>query len=427
MQDRFGQDLTCANQDAAAAYIEGVDLMLTAWPGAVKHLDRALTADPQFALAHIARARALQMQAKPAAAAKAVSAARKQQARLDDRERSHVEILALAIKGDGAAALDALKVHIGNWPRDALVLSLITGVYGLMGFSGIADHHQQQRDLLDHIAPQWDDDWWFIAYRGWAHVETGDPGFGAPLLERSLAQRAANGNAAHGRAHAFYELGDTGAGAQFLKQWLPAYDENAALLPHLSWHLALFALRQGDAIFAEKLYAERLDPALNRQSPFFTVVDAGAFNWRTMLPGVHRTKRDLETVSAFASENFAHGGIGFANVHVAYAHAARGDRPALTKHLQVTKDNAIKSVHPSAQVVHSICCGISCFSDEDYAGAAEYLESALPELPRIGGSHAQRDGIWETLVSACLRSGREDKAKTLLERRLGLQAIFDPA
>ena len=55
MQDRFGNPVTCASQDAAALYARAVDLMLTAWPGAEPLLEQALAADPAFALAHIAR------------------------------------------------------------------------------------------------------------------------------------------------------------------------------------------------------------------------------------------------------------------------------------------------------------------------------------------------------------------------------------
>jgi hypothetical protein len=39
-------------------------------------------------------------------------------------------------------------------------------------------------------------------------------------------------------------------------------------------------------------------------------------------------------------------------------------------------------------------------------------------LPRIGGSHAQRE-LWEdTLIVACLRAGYGDRAKRLISGRL---------
>jgi tetratricopeptide (TPR) repeat protein len=424
MKDRFGNRLTCASADAAEAYIEGVDLMLTAWAGAEGCFDRALAADPGFALAHIARARALQLQGRLEEAGTAITLARAQADRLDDRERSHIATLAMAINGDGAGALTALRRHVADWPRDGLILSLTMGVYGLLGFSGAVDHHQQQLELIESLASHWGDDWWFIAYRGWTHAETGNAAFGAPLLERSLVLRPANGNAAHGRAHAFYELGETSAASLFLDGWLPEYAGKGPLYPHLSWHLAMFALRQGDIAKAEALYRETLDTSLGMQPPFFAVVDAGAFNWRCLLRGIERDADTLAAVSTFASERFPQGGIGFANVHIAYAHAAAGDDAALERHLAITADNAALRVHPNAAVVHRICLGVQSYRAENYGHAASQFAAALAELPRIGGSNAQRDGVWETLVSAHLRSGDGERAAERLEERLGLKAIF---
>jgi hypothetical protein len=54
LKDRFGLPVTCAAA-AVEDYAAGVDLLLSAWPGAEVLLDRAIAADPDFALAHIAR------------------------------------------------------------------------------------------------------------------------------------------------------------------------------------------------------------------------------------------------------------------------------------------------------------------------------------------------------------------------------------
>ena len=61
MRDRFGNCLSCSSAEAVDAYVEGVNLMLSACAGADGCFDRALMADPDFALAQIARARSLQL------------------------------------------------------------------------------------------------------------------------------------------------------------------------------------------------------------------------------------------------------------------------------------------------------------------------------------------------------------------------------
>jgi hypothetical protein len=66
ISDRFGLPLTTRSAGAAENYVGAVDLMLSANVGAEALLDRALAADAEFALAHIARARLLAVQARVA-------------------------------------------------------------------------------------------------------------------------------------------------------------------------------------------------------------------------------------------------------------------------------------------------------------------------------------------------------------------------
>jgi hypothetical protein len=56
-QDRYGLTLSTTSSEAAQAYRDGIDLLLSAWTGAAEAFDRAIAADPEFALAQIARAR----------------------------------------------------------------------------------------------------------------------------------------------------------------------------------------------------------------------------------------------------------------------------------------------------------------------------------------------------------------------------------
>jgi len=234
MQDRFGLPLTTASAEAAETYIRAVDLMLSANTGAETLLDAALAADPDFALAHIARARLCQVQARLPEAKDAAANARKLSERATAREQGHIETIALAIDGAGAQAMARLEAHVADYPRDALALSLALGVFGLLGFSGRIDHHDAQLALLLRLAPQWGENWWFLTYLGWARIETGDVATGSREVERALALNPQNAYAAHARAHGYYEAGDPESGAAFIAAWLPGYDRKSQLHCHLS-------------------------------------------------------------------------------------------------------------------------------------------------------------------------------------------------
>src|ERR1700732_1861573 len=102
------------------------------------------------------------------------------------REKSHVEILALTTEGQPVKALNMTLAHLEQWPRDAVILSLPLGAFGLFAFSGMADHDQARVDLCERYAQHYGDDWWFQTFHGWSHTENGSLEIGRPLTQRAL-------------------------------------------------------------------------------------------------------------------------------------------------------------------------------------------------------------------------------------------------
>jgi hypothetical protein len=59
LTDRYELPLSTDSSAARDAYLEGCEAKLTMYPGAIEAFDRAIAADPSFALAHAAKAYAL--------------------------------------------------------------------------------------------------------------------------------------------------------------------------------------------------------------------------------------------------------------------------------------------------------------------------------------------------------------------------------
>ena len=211
LTDRYGLQLSTASSIAAEHYREGVDLVLSAWPGAGERLDAAIAADPSFALALIARGRVHQMRAEGTAARAYAQQARTLASNATTREQSHVNALALNVEGQSTAAVLAAEQHLEAWPRDALVLSLLLGAFGLYAFSGRADHDAARVAICERHARHYGQDWWFLTYLGWSHTEAGNAGAGRTLTERALELRHQNANAAHALSHAMFEQGEAQA------------------------------------------------------------------------------------------------------------------------------------------------------------------------------------------------------------------------
>src|SRR3954451_4771467 len=148
LTDRYGLALSTTSPAARDAYDEGVAAKLTMYPGAIAAFDRAIAADPGFALAHAARAHLL-LERGEAAAGESIATARSLVACLTEREASHVAYFDLLVSGEAEAALSALLAHLDSWPRDAVVLGTTAFTNGLIGSSGRAGQKGMLLELLD--------------------------------------------------------------------------------------------------------------------------------------------------------------------------------------------------------------------------------------------------------------------------------------
>jgi hypothetical protein len=419
VKDRFDLPVSSTSAEAAELYVAAVDLLLSANPGANELLERATTADPDFALAHIARARLLQLQARMPGAREAAARATALSGRLTTRERQHIAAIALAIEGRAAHSLASVRAHAAEYPRDALPLSLALGVFGLLGFSGRLDHHEAQLRLLQELAPHWGDDCWFLGYLGWAYIETGEVDTGVDLVERSLAGNPGNAHAAHQRAHGFFETGDAEGGARFIAGWLPKYGRAGQLHCHLSWHLALFELARGNAERAREIYFDSIRPSVAQSAPMLSLADSASFLWRWRL---YRADPPLEDqwaeVAAHARRYFPEASLAFADLHAGLAEAATGDNDGLESRIAGLRRLNADDRLPPGEVASVLCVGVAALARDDNKEAAGILEAALPDLPRIGGSHAQREVFEDSLIIAYLRSEQFAKAESLLRTRL---------
>jgi hypothetical protein len=422
LEDRFGLKLSTTDSGAVADYVAGVDLLLSANAGAEALFDRALAADPDFALAHIAKARLCQVQARIPEAKTEAAAARALAQRVSRREARHIEIIGQAVDGNGPQAMALIEQHIAEHPRDGLALSLALGVFGLLGFSGRLDHHEAQLALLESLAPHWGEDWWFLGYLGWARIELGDIARGAAEVDRSLAGNPRSAFGAHARAHGYYEAGDAEGGAAFIEAWLPGYDRASQLHCHLSWHLALFELARGNAERARELYADAIHPSVSQAPPLFNLADASSFLWRWQIYEAGGASPVIPggwgDVATYARQYFPQAGIHFADVHAALAEGAAGDHDSGEIRIGQSRDRVATGRQPQGAVVPLLCAGALDFARGDYAMAIGHLGAALPSLPRIGGSHAQREVFEDTYIVACLRAGARGRAAERLKARL---------
>ena len=423
LADRYGLALSTSSLTARDGYIEGCDLVLTLYPGAVAAFDRAIAADPDFALAHVARARALQLSADIPSAKAAIAAARAIVRGLSDREVSHVEVFALLINGKADDALVAVRKHVASWPRDALVASTAANQTGLIGTSGRAGREQDQLDFLTDLAPHYGDDWWFNSHYAMALSELGHHAAAGPRIERSIAEYPRNAYAAHALAHFHYENGECNAAISFLRSWLADYPPKGAFRGHLSWHLALGHLEQGDIEEGYRLYDEAFAAEEYCGPALIKLLDAPSYLWRAELAGHPRDQTRWRALHDFAHLTFPRAGVAFADWHIALIDAVVNDTTSAGARESEIEEMIRTGRYSAGPAVPTLARAFSAFQRRDYSTAIDGIRSMFNERDRISGSRAQIDLVEFTLLRSYLAAGRLDDARQLLQTRRGPRGI----
>lgn len=418
LNDRYENSLSTSSVTARDAYVQGVDLIFAGDAGTVEAFDRAIGADPGFALAHAGRARALQLRGDIIAGRRAMEAANKVAAGLPPREASHMAFYNLVLSGQGDAAVAAAKEHLKTWPRDAMVLSPCTSVFGLIGFSGRAGREREQVELLDGLATHYGDDWWFNCQHAFALDETGQRDAARAKIERAMEQFPRNAHGAHIRAHVYYEDGALSEARAYLIDWLrPGYSRQGQLHCHLHWHLAICHLAFGEPGKAWALYDDAIDPRSSQCAPIIVLADSASFLWRAELAGGARDTARWRSVHAYGHENFPKGGVAFADTHILLADAVTGDSDALEARVRELHDLASAGRLPTGPIVPALATAWAAFLRGDWNAAASAIEPILAEHERIGGSRAQRDLIEFTLLKAYANAGRTEDVRGMLAHR----------
>jgi len=224
--------------------------------------------------------------------------------------------------------------------------------------------------------------------------------------------------AQHALAHVLLTCGRVDEGAHFLEAasatWIGL---NSFMLTHGYWHLALFYLSQGRDQATLEVYDQHCWGIAKEYSQ--DQINAISLLARCEIAGVdvgdrwqdvadHLETRAHDTVQPFLTMQYLYG-------------LARARRPQAATLLEVVRGHA-HSAPPFTRMVWRevalpACEGLYAYAQGEHDLAWHKLESVIPRLTEIGGSHAQRDLFEQILLDAALKSGRLISAQQMLELR----------
>ncbi|WP_143748223.1 tetratricopeptide repeat protein [Mesorhizobium carmichaelinearum] len=422
---RDQQGLLVTGSPASIAALDTAVTDYFAWRGdPVAVLQDATQHDPAFTLGHTALAALFALNGLRGDNPAVVSAISAAEASIDgatSRERGHLAAAKAWAAGEIIAATDIWEGILVDHPTDALALRFAHDSYFYLG------HSASIRDSVARVLPKWDSSnanyGFVLGQYAFGLEETGELRRAEEFGRRAIAKNAEDAWAVHAVAHVLETESRQREGIEFLKGSRPAWGKAHALSVHNGWHLALYLIEEGR--FAEVLadYDRFIRPKLAADS-LLDLVDASALLWRVELAGGDVGDRWSAVADQWLTHIDDHVLV-FNDLHIALALSRAGRRDGLDRLLHSLDSYAAHGKGDNreitADVGRRIVDAAVAFADGDYARVVELILPVRYKVIRIGGSHAQRDLITQTLIAAAERSGNFNLARALLAERLAVR------
>jgi hypothetical protein len=337
---------------------------------------------------------------------------RARDAGLNPREQRTADFLAAWIKGDVPAAVVLGEAICRDWPRDLAMVKLCQYLAFNRGdFAGMLRLALGALPAAEDVAQM-------HAMAAFGYEECHLLADAERAARRALEMRRDEPWAQHALAHVMITQGRIDEGARFLEGVTEGWSGlNSFMATHNWWHLCLFYLSQG----REAAVLRAFDDHCWAGDKDYSQDQVGAVSLlaRAELAGLDVGERWGEVAERIAAR-----GIDveqpFLALQYLYAliRAGRAESPALLAAIRrraAASPDFARSAWTDAALPAAE--GIAAYLADEHPAAIRELGAALPRLPRIGGSHAQRDLFEQIWLGALIADSRWNDAQQALERR----------
>ena len=221
--------------------------------------------------------------------------------------------------------------------------------------------------------------------------------------------------AAHVVTHVHFERGDHTEGLDWLEGWVRGVMRpGCEYAPHLSWHAGLHELALDDRAAVLRRLAVLAGPEADQD---WLLSNGASYLWRLKLAGVVDPGDDPSggVIAERAGAVVADPPFLFLGWHAAMGLACSGDVAGLRA---VAAGDHADGAPGVAEVLPAVATAFADLLEDSPSRAADGLLAVLGHGPRLGGSHAQREVLEDTLLAALVRAGRTEEAARALMRRL---------
>jgi len=201
--------------------------------------------------------------------------------------------------------------------------------------------------------------------------------------------------AAHAHAHHCLDNGQIISGHRALGKWLDGHNGSGSDWVHLQFHMAIFELELGRWRQAYARFLQEVLPTAADTTEALT--DAPALLWRLAISAPAAVSLPWKPLRQTALASMDECDKPFVQAHNLLALCGAGDVAAIDAWLKanrgIAESTGQRLVVQFAQALRALATG-------SFGQAETMLRAILPDISRIGGSHAQ-NGLFRQLMDWC--------------------------
>jgi tetratricopeptide (TPR) repeat protein len=338
------------------------------------------------------------------------------------REAAHLDAIDAWCAGDWAgvsARLDDVLVH---HPADLLALMIGHQLDFFLGDQ--LNLRDRVCRSLPNVDPAHPHHGFVLGMQAFGLEEAGSYHEAEEAGRAALAVHPDDVWAVHAVVHVLEMQGRVDDGIAFMVERRADWAEGNMFTVHNWWHLALYLLEAGRHDLVLAIYDREIHHAGAAGVPI-ELLDASALLWRLRLDGVDIGDRFAALADVWALKATDEPWYVFNDLHSTMALVGAGRLPearAVVARLDEYVDGAGgTNASMTAEIGLPACRAVIAHGEGRSADVVAALAPIRRRLPRLGGSHAQRDVLQRTLLDATIQAGEHDVARSLLDERITLR------
>ncbi|MBR8833271.1 MAG: tetratricopeptide repeat protein [Stigonema ocellatum SAG 48.90 = DSM 106950] len=413
LEDAQGLEVTTDSTAAIAAINRFIDEALSYGQDAEAAIFQGIAADPTCAMIHAyAAAHFLSLENALAwkKAKRHLQAAQEHLEQITNRERLYVQAIAAWSAGaiDQAIVLHEVIAH--NFPRD-----LISVQQGQYHYFYLGDK-QRLLKIAQKVLPANRENHYLYGMVAFGLEQCHQLTEAEAMGRTAISMNRYDPWAHHAVAHVMETEGRVDDGIAWMESLADTWENcNSMLYTHNWWHVALYYLELGNEQKVLALYDTRVWGRAQKDSSK-DQVGAIALLLRLELQGIDVGDR-WQKLSTYLLPRLHEHALAFQDLHYLYALARGGHRDWVTQ-MQLSMQKHAETVNPYQQqnwstVAIPAAKAMVAHAYGDWSTAIALLKPLLPQLHKIGGSHAQRVLFERVYLDALSRNQNQSYFSTV--------------